>query len=81
MVGILVSILDIYSIVIIVSALISWFPVSQDNPVVQLLNALTAPVYAPIRAIIDPSKTGGIDISSIIVLVLISFLKRALVGY
>lgn len=73
---VLVQLLEIYSWVIILSALASWLPIPRDNPILQFMRNITEPVYAPIRALINPSWLGGVDISPIIVL----FGIRALTG-
>lgn len=80
--SILIDLLQIYSWVIIISALISWTPVPRDNPIVVFLHAVTEPVYAPIRAIIKPEWTGGMDLSPIVVLLLIRMVTGMLMrGY
>ncbi len=78
MVPLLVHLLDVYSLVVIASAIISWFPGAADNPIGRVLRALTEPVYAIIHKVLDPSKTGGIDLSPLIVLVVLQFLKKTL---
>ncbi|MEO1958636.1 MAG: YggT family protein [Nautiliaceae bacterium] len=60
-------VLNIYSWVIIISALITWVQPNPYNPIVRFLFAVTEPVYAFIRRYI-PTNFGGIDIAPIIVL-------------
>ena len=72
--------LDAYSLVIIVSALLSWMPVPRNHPAVLFLNNITEPVYEPIRRVLNPSQTGGLDLSPLIVLLAIQFLKQLLRG-
>ncbi|MFM7200127.1 MAG: YggT family protein [Myxococcota bacterium] len=74
--AILFQLLEIYSWIIIISALLSWFPIDRGNPLIQFLNAATEPVFAPIRALIRPEMTGGIDLSPLIVLFGINVLKN-----
>jgi YggT family protein len=78
--AIVVQLLEIYSWVIILSALSSWLPVPQDHPVLGILRSITEPVYAPIRSILNPMSMGGLDISPILVLLGIRALQGALVG-
>ena len=77
-------ILDIYTWVIIAAALISWFNLSPYHPAVRLLRRLTEPVLAPIRTLLPPWKTWGLDFSPMIVIALIQWvvprLLFALVG-
>jgi YggT family protein len=68
-------VLDIYSYVIIASALISWVSPDPRNPVVQFLRQITEPVLAPARRLLPPWKTGGLDLSPIIVLIAIQILE------
>jgi len=75
---IVVQLLQIYSWIIIASALVSWLPIPRDHPIIRILSAVTEPVYAPIRAVISPQLLGGIDISPIIVLFAIRALSGAL---
>jgi len=67
--------LDIYSYVIIASALISWVSPDPRNPIVQFLHRVTEPVLAPVRRMLPPWKTGGLDVSPIIVLIGIQVLE------
>ena len=79
MVGILIRLVDAYSVVVIVSAVMSWFPGSADNAVGRALRALTRPVYNVIHKVLPPTMTGGMDFSPVIVLVALQFIRRALV--
>jgi len=73
--SLLVRLIDAYSLVVIASALLSWIPGAANNPVGRFLHALTEPVYSIIHRVLDPAKTGGIDLSPIIVLVALQFLR------
>ena len=75
------TILSIMTWSIILSAIISWlfaFDVINRrnrfvNQVADLLDRITAPLLEPFRRIIPP--LGGIDISPIVVLLLINFVR------
>lgn len=69
--------LNVYSWIIIVSALITWVNPDPYNPIVRFLYSVTEPVYRPIRRHINLGI--GIDISPIIVLLAIYFLRLFLV--
>jgi len=77
-------ILDLYTWVIIAAAVISWVNLSPYHPVVRVLRGLTEPVLAPIRQILPPWKTWGLDFSPMIVILLIQWvvpiILRALLG-
>jgi YggT family protein len=68
-------VLDIYSYVIIASALMSWVSPDPRNPIVQFLRQITEPVLAPARRLLPPWKTGGLDLSPIIVLIAIQIVE------
>ncbi len=70
--------LDIYSWVIIAAALISWVSPDPRNPVVVFLRQVTEPVLGPIRRMLPPWKTAGLDFSPLIVLVAIQFVERVI---
>ncbi len=78
----LLSILDLYFYVIIAAVIASWLVgfgiVNSYNPIartiLRALHALTEPVFAPVRRILP--ALGGLDLSPLIVLLLISFLRN-----
>ena len=83
-VRLILLLLDIYTWIIIAAAVISWVSPNPYNPVVRLLRRLTEPVLAPIRQLLPPWKTFGLDFSPMIVILLIQWvvpvLLRALMG-
>jgi len=83
-VRVIMVVLDIYTWVIIAAAVISWVAPNPYNPIVQLLRRLTEPVLAPIRRLLPPWKTFGLDFSPLIVILVIQWvvpiLLRALMG-
>jgi YggT family protein len=72
------TVLYLYMLVIVIRALISWVNPDPYNPIVQFLVAVTEPVLSPVRRWI-PAYMIGIDISPIIVILAIMFLKSFLV--
>jgi YggT family protein len=72
-VRLIMLILDIYTWVIIAAAVISWVAPNPYHPVVRLLRRLTEPVLAPIRQLLPPWKTWGLDFSPMIVIALIQW--------
>jgi len=83
-VRLIMLVLDIYTWVIIAAAVISWVTPNPYNPAVRLLRRLTEPVLAPIRQLLPPWKTFGLDFSPLIVILVIQWvvpvLLRALMG-
>jgi YggT family protein len=70
-------VLWLYMVVIIARALISWVNPDPWNPIVQFLDRATQPVLAPIRRWVGWRM--GIDVSPIIAILIIWFLREALV--
>ena len=70
--------LSLYSWVIIAAALITWVSPDPRNPVVQFLFRVTEPVLRPVRQLLPPWKTGGLDLSPLIVLIAIQFVERVI---
>ena len=64
--------------IVIIAALISWVSPDPRNPIVRFLYAVTEPLFRPFRRLIPPSRTGGIDLSPIFVILAIFFLSRLL---
>jgi YggT family protein len=60
---------------VIAAALVSWVSPDPRNPIVQFLYRTTEPILRPFRRILPPRKTGGIDFSPLLVILLIVFLK------
>lgn len=75
---ILDMLLSIYMWIIIISALLSWVNPDPYNPIVRFLHSVTEPVLSPIRRKLGLSM--GIDISPIIVILVILFMKYFIVA-
>ena len=70
--------LEILWWLIIIRALLSWVNPDPSNPVVQFIERTTEPILAPLRAWIPAYKI-GLDLSPMLAMVLIYFLKIFLV--
>ncbi len=73
------DLLSIYLLVLVVRAVLSWFPISPSSslaPIVSVLYNITEPVLAPLRRVIPP--VGGFDLSFIVALFGIEILQRAI---
>lgn len=64
---------------IIVRALLSWVNPDPHNPIVQFLQAVTEPILVPIRRLLPSAFRWGLDISPIIAILAVMFLKAFLV--
>ncbi len=72
-------ILTIYMYVIIARAILSWVSPDPYNPIVQMLYKITEPVLNPLRRLLPVWKL-GLDLSPMIAILIIFFLKRFLVA-
>ena len=68
--------LDIYTWIIIAAALMTWVSPDPRNPIVTFLRRVTEPVLEPVRRLLPPWRTGGLDLSPLIVLIGIQFVER-----
>jgi YggT family protein len=57
-------------------AILSWFPIDRNGPVVQALNAVTDPVLDPLRRVIPP--VGMIDITPMVAMITLFIIARIL---
>ena len=64
---------------VLIRALVSWVNPDPLNPIVQFLNKTTDPILEPIRRRMPLNFRFGFDISPIIVILLIMFLKSFLI--
>ena len=65
---------NILSFAIFARALLSWFPIGANNPLVAIVYQLTEPIMAPLRRIIP--RIGMIDITPIVAILLLQFIAR-----
>jgi YggT family protein len=72
------TVIQVYIIVIIIRALISWVSPDPYNPIVRFLYRITEPVLRPIRHRL-PTMAMGLDLSPAVVILLLMFLQRFLV--
>ena len=76
---VLAQTLQIYSLVLIVRVLLSWFPnLDWGNPVLSSVGAITDPYLNAFRGLIPP--LGGIDLSALLAFFALSAMKWALQG-
>ncbi|MCG2713347.1 MAG: YggT family protein [Candidatus Omnitrophica bacterium] len=71
--------LDIIYWLVLIRALVSWVNADPMNPIVQFLNKTTEPILEPVRRHLPLNFRFGIDISPVIVILLIMFLRSFLI--
>ena len=69
------AILSVIKWLVIIAAVISWVSPDPRNPIVQFLYRTTEPILRPFRRLLPPSRTGGIDLSPILVILVILFIE------
>lgn len=70
------TLLNLYLLVLVGRAILSWIPLSPTSPlapVASFLFAVTEPVLAPLRRIIPPM--GGFDLSFLVVFIVIQLVN------
>ena len=73
------TVLQIYTWMVIISALLTWVNPDPYNPIVRFLRSVTEPVYYRLRKAFPFLYTSGIDFSPLVVLLLVQFLQSFLV--
>jgi len=71
-------VLNLYTWIIIIRALMSWVNPDPYNPIVRFLYRATEPVLSPVRRWL-PFRNLGIDLSPVVVILAIMFLQYFLV--
>lgn len=69
LVGLVEVLLTIIWFAIFARAIISWFPIDQNGPVVRALDAITEPILEPLRRVVP--RIGMIDITPMVAILLI----------
>ena len=77
------ELLEIFTILVLANAILSWFVFGTQNSVVRQLYWWTSrvvdPVLGPIRNALGPmNRNLGIDISPFVLIILLQFLRRIL---
>jgi YggT family protein len=72
----LIALIDLYSLVLLASVILSWVRLDPDNPIVRVVHQLTEPVLSRVRQILPAA--GGFDFSPMVVLLGLQLLKSLL---
>lgn len=70
---------DIYSLILVAFAVMSWFPGAYESSLGRWIVALVKPVLAPLQRL--PLQIAGFDLSVWVAIVLIRFLGENLVRF
>lgn len=70
---------DIYSLILVAFAVMSWFPGAYESSLGRWIVALVKPVFAPLQRL--PLQIAGLDLSVWVAIVLVRFLGENLVRF
>jgi YggT family protein len=76
--AVIFAILWIIQWLVIIAAVISWVSPDPRNPIVRFLYRATEPLLRPFRRLLPPERTGGIDFSPLLVILIILFIRTFL---
>jgi len=75
--SVLVRTLSIYSLILLVRVLLSWFPnLDWSNPVLSTVSSITDPYLNAFRGLIPP--LGGLDLSAIVAFLALNLAQQLL---
>lgn len=75
--NVLVQTLSIYSLILLVRVLLTWFPnLDWSNPVLSTVSSITDPYLNAFRGLIPP--LGGLDLSAIVAFLALNLAKELL---
>lgn len=78
--GLILLFIRILIWLIIVDAIISWIPsIDPRSSFVQTIRKITEPIYRPIRGILPPQRTGYVDLSPLIAVIVLQFVSIVLI--
>ena len=80
-VGTASALLGVVQLCMLVRAILSWFPVSESNPILTFTHMVTEPVIRPIRALFERMnwfQNMPIDISFLVAYLLLTLLEGLL---
>ena len=70
--------LEIMLWAIVLRSLMSWFPIDQSSPLVQMLHRVTEPIIEPIRRVMP--NMGMMDLSPMMAIVAIIVMRQLVIG-
>ena len=77
LIGVLAQTLSIYTLVLLVRVLLTWFPnLDWGNPVLSTVSSITDPYLNAFRGLIPP--LGGLDLSAILAFLALSLVQQLL---
>lgn len=68
------NIIQIYSIILVIYALLSWFPGAQESALGQMVHRLVEPFLSLFKKL--PLQFAGLDFTVLVAILLLNFLER-----
>ncbi len=75
-IGIIQLLLNVMIFAIFARAIMSWFPIDRNGPVVRAIDAVTEPILQPLRRVIP--LVGMVDITPMVAILVLVVLSRAI---
>ena len=76
LVDIVSTLLTVLWFAIFARAIVSWFPIDQDGPIVKVLDAITEPILGPLRRVVP--RVGQFDITPMVAILIIIVIQSVL---
>ena len=70
------QLISLYSLVVLVSVVLSYIPAARNTQFTRMVEAITEPVFQLVRRVVPPM--GGFDMSPMIVMIGLQVLRRVL---
>jgi len=67
------TLIDVYSVIVLLAVVMSWLRLGPRNPVATTLYSLTEPVLEPIRRVLP--EVGGLDFSPMVLLIVLRLMR------
>jgi YggT family protein len=74
----IIRIIDLYSWLLVISALLSWVPEARNTKVYDFITKLTDPFLDIFRRL--PLQFAGLDLSVVVAIIVLNVVQRILVG-
>ena len=76
LVDIVSTLLTVLWFAIFARAIVSWFPIDQNGPIVKVLDAITEPILGPLRRVVP--RVGLFDITPMVAILIIIVIQSVL---
>ena len=73
---ILSQIISIFTLIMFIRAIVSWFRVDPYNPIIRAMDSIIEPIVGPVRRMLPPM--GGIDVSYLVVFIILIAVRQTL---